>query len=294
MPNTDQKEGLERNLELLANFGRLKKKRSSATNLHDPQVARSVLDWREALIKPLPPPPPDRFVRQLRYTENGMRFTLRVNAEFIVIDVDAPFGGNILCSFGCKPRLHASFAQSNTLSTTFGVPVFLESGSMSQDAPPLLGRLSILERVRELRLTGLESLHIRNGQAALYLRRYSFEHLVQIVSILKAILAELPESQEAKVDLRQLPAEFHSLISLITKWGISDDDERNERLSKASSRTRQKLIATVAPQFKAINRYLGSFRDEPLPEHASMLGALAECAAEAQVGIGDEKSKLTG
>jgi hypothetical protein len=170
MPNKDQQEGLERNLELLAKFGRLKKKRSSACNVHDSQVARSASDWREALIKPLPPPPSDRFVRQLRYTENGMHFTLRVNDEFIVIDADAPFGGNILCSFGCKPRLHASFTRSDTLSTTFGVPVFLESGSMSQDAPPLLGRLSILECLRELRLTGLESLHIRNGQAALYLQ----------------------------------------------------------------------------------------------------------------------------
>jgi hypothetical protein len=106
---------------------------------------------------------------------------------------------------------------------------------------------------------------------------------VQTVSILKALLAELPQSQEAKVDLRQLPAEFHSLISLITKWGISDDEERNERLLKASNRTRRNLIATVAPQFEAINRYLESFRDEPLPEHACMLGALAECVAEAQV-----------
>lgn len=283
MPSTDQQKGLEHNLELLAKFGRLKKKRSSATNLHDPQVARSALDWREALIKPLPPSPPDRFVRQLRYTESGMRFCLRVNDEFIVIAVDAPFGGNILCSFGCKPRSHASFTQSDTLSTTFGVPVSLEAGSMSQDAPPLLGRLSILACVRELRLTGGESLHIRSGQAELYLQRYDFDYLVQTVSILKALLAELPQSKDAKVDLRQLPAEFHSLISLIAKWGISDDDERKERLLKASNRTRQNLIAMVAPQFEAINRYLGSFGGKPLPEHACMLGALAECVAEERV-----------
>lgn len=220
-----------------------------------------------------------------------MRFTLRVNDEFISIDVDAPFAGNILCSFGRKPRLYPSFTENSAFSAIFGIPVFLDAGSMSLDAPSILSRPSILECVRKLRLAERESLHIRNGQASLYLQRYERDHVDQTISILKILLAELPQSVESKVDLRQLPAEFHSLIPIIAKWAVSDDEERSERLAKASSRTRQKLIATVTPHFKSINHYLDSFGDEPLPEHACMLSALAECAAELQVALGDENKR---
>ena len=46
-----------------------------------------------------------------------------------------------------------------------------------------------------------------------------------------------------------------------------------------------------SPYFEAINRYLDSFKDKALPEHACMLGALAEFVAEAMADGVDGKAR---
>jgi hypothetical protein len=70
---------------------------------------------------------------------------------------------------------------------------------------------------------------------------------------------------------------------LIKRWGISDDSERSEKISKASSNTLTHLASALELDFNEINDFLASFENRPLPECAIRLGALAECATEAQL-----------
>ncbi len=93
------------------------------------------------------------------------------------------------------------------------------------------------------------------------------------------------------LDLGGLPAKFEGLRGLIPKWTLSDDEERSEMLQEASSAELKSFVATVSPHIPAIDEYLDSFGDEPPPEAAVALGALAECCLEAQTLIPDSEKK---
>ena len=93
------------------------------------------------------------------------------------------------------------------------------------------------------------------------------------------------------LDLGGLPAKFESLLGLIPKWALSDDEKRSEMLQEASSDELKSFVATVSPQIPAIDEYLDSFRGEPPPEAAVTLGALAECCLEAQTLVRDSEKR---
>jgi hypothetical protein len=63
---------------------------------------------------------------------------------------------------------------------------------------------------------------------------------------------------------------------------VSDDDERQERVSRASKAGLARLRADVEPLFARINEYLDSFKT--LPECAQRLGNLTELVAELKRG----------
>jgi hypothetical protein len=238
------------------------------------------MDWREALANS--PPTPDRFVRQVRYRDAGMRFTVRVNDEYVVVDVDGAFGLGISCSFGERRVISGRARRDRGLSAWFGLVVFLEPCPLSVGAADLLRRQDVQQSVWDLHLGTRESLHFCTGQASLYLRRYDCEELLSAISILTGLLVRLPRLETESLSLESLPPEFHQLIPLMKRWAVSDDVERHELLARASPQRVKDLVRTVTPYFGAINRYLDSFGDTPLPEHACMLGALAECATEAR------------
>jgi hypothetical protein len=116
----------------------------------------------------------------------------------------------------------------------------------------------------------------------LYFRPESPERLLSALDALCRFVEEFPTlNEDAPVDC--LPLTLEHLSPLIPKWAISDDDLRGEMLEQKSPEELRTFIAAVDPQIPAINDYLGSFHDEPLPESAAALGTLCECAEEAKL-----------
>ncbi len=103
------------------------------------------------------------------------------------------------------------------------------------------------------------------------------------LDILGAVLDEVPFQESEPIDLAALPEEFLGLKSLVRTWAIADDTERSERLCRASTKALRRLAQRLRPQLGAIDTYLRSFGDKPLPEAAVALGAVAECACEAEL-----------
>jgi hypothetical protein len=280
-------DSLKRNLALLREVADQLGVRTKPFNLHDSQVSRSPLDLeafeRNDIV------PPDRFIRKLQCVIDGNRALIRVNDEYVVIEISGCFGRNIVCSFnedvGWLRHLGTLTLAPAALASLYACPIFLLSNEATCDALSLLRKAAIRKHIRELSLGIGESLHILGGQVILYLKRYKRDEVLDALKILTMFVNDLPKVREKATNLKDLPAEFHDLIPLILRWGITDDEIRNEVLCRASRVTRSHLVDQVAPYFGAINRYLDSFGNKRLPEYAVLLGALAECASEVMNSI---------
>jgi hypothetical protein len=84
-----------------------------------------------------------------------------------------------------------------------------------------------------------------------------------------------------EVDLDRLPEEFDELKPLLRIWAGSDDVDRENVVSGASTEELQFLWSAVQPRFAAIDEYLDGHDDE----EAHLLGNLAEGATEAAFEI---------
>jgi hypothetical protein len=273
---------LENNINSLKAIAQILSKGTSSLKLFDPQVARSSWDWKDSLSgKPIPS---DFFSRKLSFKANDFRVTIRVNDEYLVIDVVGAFGSSVICSFE-NHNVHASLRKlgSASLCRAFGCKVYIGSIPNTDNTISFLNDPSFQLCVKDLQLSKKESLHIGNGCASLYIQRFVCDDVLKTLDILYQILALLPSAEEETINYRDLPEEFHKLIPWIKRWGICDDNERSDKIGKASSKVLAKLVDTVEPEFSIINTYLDSFTNKPLPEQAILLGALAESASEAKI-----------
>ena len=257
-------------------------KGTSSLNLFDPQVARSSWDWRDSLSDK--PRPSDFFSRKLSFKANDFRVTIRVNDEFLVADVTGAFGGSVICSF-VNNYVHASSRKlgANSLCRAYGYKVYIGSIPNAESTTSFLLNPSFQYFVKALHLSKRESLHIGNGCANLYIQRFVCDDVLKALDILYQLLALIPSAEEASINYQDLPEDFHKLIPSIKRWGICNDNERSDKIGKASSNALAKLVDAVEPEFSAINTYLDSFQNKPLTEQAILLGALAEGASEAKL-----------
>jgi hypothetical protein len=150
-------------------------------------------------------------------------------------------------------------------------------------ASELLRAPGIARAIEGLRLATGESLHVCASRLTVYLRPTSRQRILDAVAAAIALADRLPAATTTKVDFSDLPVQLASLVPLAKRWALSDDVDRGERVNQASSRNLQRLVRVVGPLFGAVNAYLDSFGEAPMPESATALCALAECAAEAQL-----------
>ena len=122
-----------------------------------------------------------------------------------------------------------------------------------------------------------------------YLKPQSGDEVLRLVERISELTSGYVHL-EVGPDFHDLPSQFHPLIPLLKRWSDSDDADRREKLSGASRRTLEKPVNTGRPLLTAINSYLDSFKAEPLPEVATILGSFAECICEAKL-ILDQRTK---
>lgn len=271
-----------KNIKALKEIARKLGKRTASFNLMDPQVGRSSSEGKDGLF--VEPAPSEFFTRKLSFETNGFLVTLRVNDEFLVADVKGSFGGFVLCSFLNNKVFEPSRKLAPiSLCQIFGYKVYVGSPPAAEGTIEILQNPYFQNLVTSLHLSKKESLHIGDGYAALYLQRFICEDVLNSLDILYKLLALLPSVEKEPINFQDIPEGFHKLIPLIRLWGISDDQERSEKISKASSNTLGDLVSAVEPEFNAIYSYLASFQNNPLTEQAILLGSLAECASEAKL-----------
>ena len=281
MNNKTDKTPSEKNVRLLNEIAKRLGRRTTSLNLIDPQVSRTPSDWKDVFSgKPIPS---DRFTRKISYKANQFQIILRVNDEYVVADVKGAIGSSVVCSFVNNKIFDSSRElASKALCKDYGFKVYVGS-SCAESTISFLRNSSFQQIVGALRLSAKESLHIGDGWASLYLQRFVCDDVLNTLDTLYQLLALLPSTDETPISFEEIPEKLKVLIPWIKRWAILDDNDRSEKLGKASSKTLTRLAQAVSPNFNEINQYLDSFENRPLPEHAIYLGTLAECATEAQI-----------
>jgi hypothetical protein len=282
LSNKNDKASIENNVKSLNEIAGKYGKRTTSVNLIDPQVGRIPYDWKDVFSDKDKPIPPDCFIRKVSYKVDDYKIMLCVNDEYLVARIEGAFDNSVICSFVNNqvhdPGKHASKA----LCKDYGFEVFVNS-SYEESTISFLQNPSFKNYINLLRLSPKESLHIGNGWASLYLQRFKCDDVLDTLDILYQLLSLIPPAKETPINFEGLPEKFKTLLPGIKRWAIPDDNDRSEKLAKASSKTLTQLVKTVSPYFTEINQYLDSFGNRPLPEHAILLGTLAECATEAQL-----------
>ena len=148
--------------------------------------------------------------------------------------------------------------------------------------PPVIGRPDVLRAIEHLALGHDESLHVYGNGLTVYIHPKSAQRVADVVVGVATLAKHLP-STERLTEFGDLPIEFRALVRLIDKWAKSDDQERADRLARASRERLESLVRQVAPHFASINAYLDRFQGGAMSDSAAALGTLAECATEAQL-----------
>jgi hypothetical protein len=256
-------------------FAKQRGKRLKRLWVTDPNVARSASDWRATT------PSPDAFTKGISFKHQGHRFDIEVNDEFVAVHMKWPGDCEFVFSVNRRDRVVLTEPTSEYIGPARTLPLFIGIARKG-DEQALVADSAVIAGVRQLNLTPEESLHVYRNGLTLYLKPDGLEAVSDRVEAL-CELAALLRSTETKEPPIELPLEFQELVPLARRWGVADDEERSEKLTRASPSARRQLVEEVSPHFDRINEYLDSFGKQPLSDGAIILGALAECATEAML-----------
>jgi hypothetical protein len=262
---------------LLAEVAAWYERRTTNTKMYDPNVGISGGDWRDALEGR--PVGLDWFRKQFKTTDAGRKLILRANDQFIAADVRGEFG---VTPFSIN-RPDRVFGHSRQSSIRVGSNSMVLFSHAVEEVSAVLGKPSVKRVIASLRLSTNESLHVYVNCVTVYLQPTSRPRILGGVASAIALADRLPARAATIVDVSGLPSELAALVPLARRWGLSDDVDRGERLRRTSTRGLRGLVRAVAPLCGAVNAYLDSCGDAPMPESATIIGALAECAVEAQL-----------
>ena len=215
---------------------------------------------------------------QVRFSQSGRRVSLRAAASLLELEFRCPdrqFGFAInrpdgICLFNVAVP---------SLQDLTPWPIFVGDSS---DAPALRDWLAVGEH-RKL----IERFGFRQRESA----QVFINAVVAVVEPTRAFgdvastvisLADSVPPAAASADINchdELPDDLRHLAKLFSRWAISDDEKRQERVGRSGKTTRAHLRRTVEPLLSRIDEYLDSL-EQPQSLCALRLGYLAELVAE--------------
>lgn len=243
----------------LREFARTNRLRVTRCNIHNPNVGEPAL-------------------LQVRFSQSGRRVSLRAAASLLELEFRCPdrqFGFAInrpdrICLFNIAVP---------SLQDLTPWPIFVGDSS---DAPALREWLAVSEHrslVEGFGFRERESAQVFiNAIVAVVEPNRAFGDVARTVIALADSVP--PAAASHDIDCQnQLPPDLRHLENLFSRWAISDDEERQERISRSRKTARAQLRRVVEPLLSRIDEYLDSL-EEPRSPCALRLGYLAELVAE--------------
>jgi hypothetical protein len=164
------------------------------------------------------------------------------------------------------------------LNNSYGHKIFT---THSQDSAILSCLGLISNDIQNLRLKSNEGIFIYRNTVQLVVdkSRHLIQEIITIQGIKKILESRFPDNPQT-IETSKIPSDLQELIPILSEWAISDDLERNEKISSSSKAKLKKVVDMVTPKMNIINHYLDSFKREPLPYEATLIGNRAELVSE--------------
>jgi hypothetical protein len=243
--------------------------------------ANSETGWNAVVVSGHP------FSEELRYFCGAHRVHLQANPEYLFCSVSGQMDVGV-CSINRPNEISPMRPTGLIVAGGRPCPVFASLGSRSQGESEALASFldhpDVRKAVKQVLRHESESIHIFKGSIALYFRPQSPEELLSAIDVLVEVM-DLFAPQDDGIDLADLPLELRCLAPLIRRWSVSDDSERDHLLEESTQSDLEELLKAVGPHLSAIDHYLDSFKGKLVPEVATAVGALAECAIEARLRL---------
>lgn len=236
-------------------------------------------------------------VRQLRVEHLGHQIEIVADRESMMIDIEARFGQFTLLYVNPWEELYVSPwdrrpAACVVHAATGDYKVYTYGNKLSAEQIQLIEAGTLQRLLETLRLSPEETMNVSQRLVRFDLKKPSAE---RALAAIQAVVSLMPhESSKSFKAYNELPTELQPLIPFISKWGISDDEERWQKLRRSARSTRQKLVEAVVPLLPAINKYLDAFKSKPLSPEACELGDLCQAALEAQRLLAEDSEKPVG
>lgn len=229
------------------------------------------------------------FLKRTTFTSNRQKIRLYANDNFL--QASFPFETGLdPFSINRKDEIYFFETVAEMKAGAHHYQIFSRKGGLNENQGAFIHLPAFKHFVASLHLAPSESLHIYRNGLSIYLLRPTTDRGMRILDSAVSFLAEIAPSSVA-IDFSVLPPQFWPLISLVERWGMSDDAERDQRRQEISRAALEGLVNEIKPYFSAINSYLDSFGDGPQPDAAVALGMLAEFAAETDLYIKETKNE---
>jgi hypothetical protein len=227
------------------------------------------------------------FSHRLHYVYRQRKMVFLANSVYVNGSVSGTFEIGVLA---INRKEKTGFRAQHATTLVVGgkaYPVFADT-QLSKEQRALLKRPELFGLIKESGLQDFESLNLSNGELSFYFRRPTLERLTRAIDRIIDLAREI-EVPKRELNFKLMPVEFHHLISLVRKWGVGDDLEREDLLANSPRPALQALVDKVEPRLDAINSYLDSFGDRAPSEEAAALARLAECVVEARLLLNRRK-----
>jgi len=221
-------------------------------------------------------------IRQLRVEHLGHQIEIVADHESMMFDIEARFGQFYLLYVNpWKENRWDEKPPAYTIQAAgMEYRVYTHGNKLSPEQTQLLEAGTLKRLIEAIQLRPEETMNVSQRLVRFDLKKPSAE---RALTAIRAVISLMPhESSNSFRPYDELPSKLHPLVPLMSKWGISDDEERWQKIRRSARSTRQKLVDAVVPLLPAINEYLDAFKSEPLSPEACELGNLAQAALEAQ------------
>jgi hypothetical protein len=223
-------------------------------------------------------------VRTVGYFEVHCR--LRRQGRRVQLGATDAKENRLLLKVWCSSALNVAFGSHDPMVSATqpvgevgGTPVLARRGQEAETSA-WLGRDEVRAALAGIGMAGGEILTISMNDAELYAVPTEPAVVWERLDFLLALLDTLPPDPDRALHVtkKQVPPALWPALPLLRRWGLSDDQERGERIQAARTASLASLVAAVKPLWSALNAYLDS---EP-PEAGLRLGDLAQAAMEAE------------
>jgi hypothetical protein len=217
------------------------------------------------------------FSLHCRFTRNGLKIECGANEELVSFQVRCATA--IAIAVGGQDPIRAStisIAPWRDLPAFVNVRLKAETVGWFNDSgtAALLAQMELVRR---------ERLFVWRNAAELFVLPDDTSAMWKRLDIFCKLVHSLPPDSQLKprISKADVPQDLGAAVPLLSRWAISDDQAREERIGRARTASLVALRDAIVPLLGRIDAYIDGFGPTP-PESATRFGDLAQAAIEAR------------